>query len=39
MTVEATVRVTAVRSQNPYGFGGCIFSAKPIDDEGRIQDA
>lgn len=39
MTVEQTVRVTAVRSQNPRGFGGCIFSAKPIDDQGRVQDA
>lgn len=39
MTVEQTLRVTSVRSQNPRGFGGCIFSAKPIDDQGRLQDA
>lgn len=39
MSVEHTLRVTSVRSQNPRGFGGCIFSAKPIDDQGRVQDA
>lgn len=39
MTVEQTLRVTSIRSQNPQGFGGCIFSAKPIDDQGRVQDA
>jgi exodeoxyribonuclease V alpha subunit len=39
LTVEQTLRVTSVRSQNPRGFGGCIFSAKPIDDSGRVQDA
>lgn len=39
MTVEQTLRVTSVRSQNPRGFGGCIFSAKPIDELGRVQDA
>ena len=39
MSVEQTLRVTSVRSQNPRGFGGCIFSAKPIDDHGRVQDA
>lgn len=39
MTVEHTLRVTSIRSQNPRGFGGCIFSAKPIDDQGRVQDA
>lgn len=39
MTVEQTLRVTAIRSQNPRGFGGCIFSAKPIDDQGRVEDA
>ena len=31
MTVEQTLRVTSIRSQNPRGFGGCIFSAKSID--------
>ena len=39
MTVEQTLRVTSIRSQNPRGSGGCIFSAKPIDEQGRVQDA
>ncbi len=39
MTVEQTLRVTSIRCQNPRGFGGCIFSAKPIDDQGRVLDA
>lgn len=39
MTVEQNLRVASIRSQNPRGFGGCIFSAKPIDDQGRVQDA
>jgi exodeoxyribonuclease V alpha subunit len=39
LTVEQTLRVTSVRSQNPRGFGGCIFSAKLIDDHGRVLDA
>jgi len=39
LTVEQTLRVTSIRSQSPRGFGGCIFSAKPIDDLGRVQDA
>ncbi len=39
MTIEQTLRVTAIRSQNPLGFGGCIFSAKPIDGNGQVEDA
>lgn len=39
MTIEQTLRVTSIRSQNPRGVGGCIFSAKPIDDQGRVEDA
>jgi exodeoxyribonuclease V alpha subunit len=39
LTIEQTLRVTAIRSQNPRGFGGCIFAAKPIDDDGRVKDA
>lgn len=39
MTIEKTLRVTAIRSQNPHGFGGCIFSAKPIYSDGRVEDA
>jgi exodeoxyribonuclease V alpha subunit len=39
VTIEQTLRVTSIRSQNPRCFGGCIFSARPIDDRGRVQDA
>lgn len=39
MLIEKTLRVTSVRSQNPKGFGGCIFSGKPIADAGEVQDA
>lgn len=39
MTFEHTLRVTSIRSQNPRGFGGCIFSAKPIDEQGQVKDA
>ena len=37
--LERTLRVTAIRSQSPRGFGGCIFTGKPIDDRGNVQDA
>jgi exodeoxyribonuclease V alpha subunit len=37
--VVQTLRVTAIRSQSPRGFGGCIFTGKPIDDRGNVQDA
>ena len=37
--LETTLRVTAIRSQSPKGFGGCIFTGKPIDDRGNVQDA
>lgn len=37
--LERTLRVTAIRSQSPKGFGGCIFTGKPIDDQGNVQDA
>ncbi len=37
--LERTLRVTAIRSQSPKGFGGCIFTGKPIDDIGNTQDA
>lgn len=33
------LRVSSVRSQNPKGFGGCIFTGKPIDESGNITDA
>lgn len=39
MIIEKTLRVSSVRSQNPKGFGGCIFSGKPIGESGEVQDA
>lgn len=39
MILEKTLRVTAIRSQSPKGFGGCIFTGKPIDEQGNVQDA
>nr|WP_211162115.1 AAA family ATPase [Aromatoleum petrolei] len=33
------MRVSSIRSQNPRGFGGCIFTGIPIDDSGTVQDA
>lgn len=36
---DLTVRVTGVRSQNPLGFGGCIFTGVPIDATGSVLDA
>lgn len=39
MSAFQTVRVSAVRSQNPRGFGGAIFSAKAIDERGNLLDA
>lgn len=30
--------MTSVRSQNPKGFGGCIFSGKQIGAAGQVQD-
>src|SRR5450830_1676171 len=34
-----TLRVVTLRSQNPKGFGGCIFTGTPIDAQGNVQDA
>ncbi|WP_043283580.1 ATP-dependent DNA helicase [Paraburkholderia oxyphila] len=41
MTEAATVvlRVTGLRSQNPRGFGGAIFTGVPIDIDGSVTDA
>lgn len=39
MILEQILRVTAIRSQSPLGFGGCIFTGKPIDADGNVQDA
>lgn len=37
--LNKTLRVSSIRSFNPKGFGGCIFTGKPIDDQGNVQDA
>ena len=37
--LEQTLRVTTIRSQSPKGFGGCIFTGKPIDNHGNVLDA
>lgn len=39
MTLCVLVRVQSVRSQNPYGRGGCIFVATEIDETGDVVDA
>lgn len=39
MTVEKILRVTAIRSQNPRGFGGCIFTGKAVDERGQLVEA
>ena len=39
MTVEQTLRVTGIRSQNPRGFGGAIFTGRVIDERGQLVDA
>lgn len=36
---NVTLRVTRVRSQNPRGFGGAIFTGVPVDAEGSVLDA
>ena len=37
--VTVTLHVTGVRSQNPRGFGGAIFTGVPIDATGSVTDA
>lgn len=37
--VTVTLRVTGLRSQNPRGFGGAIFTGVPIDADGSVPDA
>lgn len=39
MTKTVSLRVTAIRSQNPKGVGGCIFTGRLIDDKGDVLDA
>jgi exodeoxyribonuclease V alpha subunit len=34
-----TLRVATIRKQNPRGFGGAIFTGKPIDRAGNVTDA
>ena len=34
-----TLRIATLRSQNPTGFGGCIFTGTPIDPQGNVLDA
>ncbi|NPT57393.1 ATP-dependent DNA helicase [Paraburkholderia elongata] len=36
---EQTLRVSTIRSQNPQGKGGCIFTGAPIDGQGNVLDA
>lgn len=38
-TSSVTVRVSTVRSQNPYGRGGAIFTGIEVDDQGWRRDA
>lgn len=35
---DLTLRVTGIRSQNPRGFGGCIFTGVPVDQTGSVLD-
>lgn len=39
MSPDLLLRVTSIRSQNPTGLGGCIFSAAPITETGEVLDA
>jgi exodeoxyribonuclease V alpha subunit len=39
MTPAFLLRVQSVRSQNPFGRGGCIFTATAIDEMGNVVDA
>jgi exodeoxyribonuclease V alpha subunit len=38
-SLSHTLRVATVRSQNPRGVGGCIFTGVQIDDKGNVVDA
>lgn len=37
--MDVALRVTTIRSQNPRGFGGCIFAGRMIDVHGNVVDA
>lgn len=39
MSLSVTIRVSSVRSQNPRGFGGAIFTGVPVDSKGAVTDA
>jgi len=39
MTGGLSLRVSSIRSQNPSGLGGCIFTGRMIDDVGNVLDA
>ncbi|MEN3277563.1 MAG: exodeoxyribonuclease alpha subunit [Massilia sp.] len=39
MTPSVLVRVQSIRSQNPYGRGGCIFVGTEINEAGDVVDA
>lgn len=39
MIANQLLRVATVRSQNPRGFGGCVFTGKPIDATGAVSAA
>lgn len=39
MTPSIVVRVQSLRSQNPYGRGGCIFVGTEINETGDVVDA
>lgn len=39
MTQAILLRVQSVRSQNPLGRGGCIFTGTEINDSGEVLDA
>lgn len=38
MTDDIALRVSSIRSQNPRGFGGCIFTGRSIDKTGNALD-
>lgn len=38
MSDALTLRVTTIRSQNPRGFGGCLFTGTPIDGHGNVVE-
>lgn len=39
MKNSTLLRVSSIRSVNPFGFGGCIFYGPAIDEQGNVLDA